>query len=183
MLAFGLREKVFHVFIAGLVFLLVAVEGRKIDHAEAVLPAAHCPCLVVDLGLLLLDVDLVAHDSDVEAVRVFCLSQDCQGYLRAFLAADHLDNVAQVHVDDVNRLFPFLGHGDDLVLRLQQARALGASAGNQLLNDGKAVIAAEGGPDPLQGKLHLNLEVLKIFGGQIVRVRIQGQGERPWRRS
>ena len=28
----GLREKPFHIFIAGLFFLLVAVEGRKIDH-------------------------------------------------------------------------------------------------------------------------------------------------------
>ncbi len=177
MLLLGLGEKAFHVFIAGLVLLLVAVEGRKIDHAETVLPAVHCPCLVGDLRLLLLHVDLVAHDGDVEAVRVFRLPQDRQGYLRAFLAADHLDNVAQVHVDDVNGLFPFLGHGDDLVLRLQQARALGASPGNQLFNDGKAVVAAEDGPDPLQGKLHLNPEVFKVFGGQVARVRIQGQGE------
>ena len=114
-----------------------------------VLPAFYCSCLVGNLGLLLLDVDLVACDSDIEAVRAFRLSQDCQGDLRAFLAADHLYNVAQIHVDDINGPFAFLSHGDDLVLRLQQARALGTSPGDQLLNDGKAVVAAEEGPDPL----------------------------------
>ena len=108
---------------------------------------------------------------------MFRLPQDCQGYLRVFLAADHLDNVVQVHVDDVNGLFPFLGHGDDLVLRLQQSRTLGASPGDQLLNDGKAIVTAEDSPDPLQRKLHLNPEVLKVFGRQVARVRIQSQGE------
>jgi len=51
-----------------------------------------------------------------------------------------------------------------LFLRLQQTRALGAPPGNQLLNDGEAIVAAEDGPDPLQGKLHLNPEVLNVFG-------------------
>jgi len=46
------------------------------------------PCLIGDLGLLLLDIDLVARDRGVEAVRVFRLPQDCQGYLRSFFAAD-----------------------------------------------------------------------------------------------
>jgi len=53
------------------------------------------------LALLLLNVDLVARDRDIE--RSVCPpAEDCQGYLRSFLAADHLDNVAQVHIDDVN---------------------------------------------------------------------------------
>jgi hypothetical protein len=43
MLSPGLREKAFHVFIAGLFYLLVAVEGREIDNAESVLPSVHRP--------------------------------------------------------------------------------------------------------------------------------------------
>ena len=110
-------------------------------------------------------------------IRALRLPQDRQGYPSAFLAADHADDVAQVHVDDVNGLFPFLCHGDDFVLWLQQSRTLGTAPGNQFFDDGKAGIAAQHGPDSLQGKLHLNLEVLEVFGGQVARVRIQGPGE------
>jgi len=81
----------------------------------------------VILASCLLDVDLIAHDSDVEAVSAFRLPQDCQGYLRAFFAADHLYNVAQVHVDDVNGLSLFLGHAMILSFGFSRPRALGAS--------------------------------------------------------
>src|SRR5674536_379572 len=49
-------------------------------------------------------------------------------------------------------------------------RDSGATPGNQLFNDGKAGVAAQNGPDSLQGKLHLNLEILEVFGGQVAPV-------------
>ena len=67
-LTLGFSEKFFHVFVTGFVFLFTAVEGRKIDYAEVILPAAGFPNLVRNLRLLILYVDLIAHDGDVEAL-------------------------------------------------------------------------------------------------------------------
>jgi len=90
---------------------------------------------------------LSRRDRGGKAVRVFRLPQDCQGYLRVFLPLDHLDNVVQVHVDDVNGLSLSWATADDLVLRFSRSRTLGASS-DQLLNEGKAIVTAEEGRSP-----------------------------------
>ncbi len=130
MLLFGFSDKSFHIFVTGFASLFTAVEGRKINYTEAVLSVAGFSNLVGNLCLLILYVNLIAYNGDVEAQSALRLTQDCQGYLCAFLAADQADGIAQVHVDDVNGLSAFLCHGYDFVLWIQQTRSLGASSGN-----------------------------------------------------
>ena len=103
---------------------------------------------------------------------------DRQADFRSLLAADHLDDLAQLHADDINRLgFP-LADGDDLVPGMQLAGHFRGSSGKEALNDAIAVDIAQLGPDTDQGVADLDVELLGGIPGEEIAVRIVELGQR-----
>jgi hypothetical protein len=92
-------------------------------------------------------------------------------------ATDQLHDVPERHVDDVDSLPVVLADGDDLVLGLQRVDPLGGATGDDLLDDGVAVLLGEGDPDALEGELHLDAELLEELGGEVTGVRVERLGE------
>ena len=92
--------------------------------------------------------------------------------LGALLAADLVDDLADLEPVDLDRLAALLGDGDDLVVGLQFASQIGRAAGNDLLNDADVVLDAQQGADAHELQLHLDAEVLVGGGGEIGGVRV-----------
>ncbi len=115
----------------------VGVERRQVDDADAVRLAVGLLALLDDFraGLLRLQLDVLA--GQVEDHRLDLADRDhLQLHLGALGAADQLDHVAQLHVDDVHELAVALGDGDDLVLGLEAAVLGRGAAGDDLGHDG-----------------------------------------------
>jgi len=91
--------------------------------------------------------------------------------------ADHRNDIAQRHVDDVDRFVLSLGDCDDLVAGLECVRLVRCTARDDSLDDRVAVLRREGDADPVEREAHLDLEVLDRFGWVVGRVRVEGAGK------
>ena len=114
---------------------------------------------------VVLELDDLAHDIDHygrAADTVFALKHSqVDGFV--LLAADHLHDPAQGHVDGVDRLFVRrLRDADDHVTGFETAVSLGGATGNQVHDFYIRVFSPQAGPDALQLEAHLDVEVVLV---------------------
>ena len=100
-----------------------------------------------------------------------------KAHFGALFAADHIDNLPQLHVDNVHRRFLVLGHFDDLVPWVQLVAHVRRTSGNELLNDAVAVLISQKSADTDQRILHGDRKVVQGIGGEESGVRIIHLGE------
>ena len=131
------------------------------------------------LGGGLFEFDLVAdegHDSMHRGIgRVG--GNDREAHFGAFGAADLLDHLAELHVHHLHRRLVALGHGDDLVLRLELFTALRRAAIGQALDLADAVLGLQQRPNTIERELHPNREIFQFRLAHVVRVRVKDMAE------
>ena len=118
-----------------------------------------------------LDYDHVAGDRDRGDAVVGLAHR--QRHDRALGTADHLDDVAQAHVDHVDRVLAILLHRQDQVAGIELALAPGRAAGDHLADLDVVVALGEHRADAFEGAAHLDLEVRLLLRRQVVRVRTE----------
>ncbi len=96
----------------------------------------------------------------------------------AFLAADHIHDLVELHPHAIDELPIALRHRADAVVDLQPAITLGGAAGDQFHDFRIAILRVQDRADADQREPHVDREVLQVALAQVLRVRIVGQGER-----
>ena len=131
-------------------------------------------------GLLVLELDLVAHDGDdLEFGRVGGGGgEDLEANGGPFFAADAFDHAVEFHVDDVFEFLVVLRDGGNAVVDLEFAAAVGGSAGDEFDDLGVAIVAPEHSADTDEGEAHLDVEIIQRALAHVFRVRVVTLGER-----
>ncbi len=160
----------------------VGVEGRKGDPAQLLLGAGGIlRDDEVGRGETVLQVDLVAHDVDQLDLAGLALGNDLEADDRADLAADEVDDVGELHFDDVDEFtVRALGHPDDAVAHLELAHLEGRTADDETLDRGPALVLVllQHRADSGEGLVHPDAEVVVLLLGEVFAVRIVGRGDR-----
>jgi len=96
------------------------------------------------------------------------MGQDGQHDLGAFGPADHVNDAAQFHADDLDGFAARLLHRDNLVVHVDLAAEIRRTAGLDLLDHAVAVVLdAQHGADADEREFHLDAEILQGVGGKI----------------
>ena len=118
----------------------IAVERREVEDRELSRLPADFDLLELERGCRVFDRDFVPLDRDFETLRGFALPENRQVDGGSAFTTNHRDDVAERHVDDVDRFLPFLRHGDDLVAGNQGLGLVRRAAGDDPLDDGVALL-------------------------------------------
>ena len=133
------------------------------------------------LGFLFGEFDLVAddfHDAAFGAIDGGG-GDDGEADLGVARAADHLDDLVELHIDGIHRLGGTLGHGDDAVVGLDLFAHVRRAAGDDAADAGVAILKLEDGADATEGELDVvDVEVGGLDGTHVVGVRIVAVRER-----
>ena len=98
---------------------------------------------------------------------------------RAFLAANELHDIGELHVQQVHEVLGVpLGHRENLILRLQPSIARRRAAGNDLVDHRVAIDRLQRSPDPLELQAHADLEILEGVRRHVGCMRVIGHGRR-----
>ena len=131
-------------------------------------------------GLLVLKLDLVAHDGDdLELGGIWRRGgKHLEADGGAFFAADAFDHAVELHVDDVFEFLVVLRDGSNAVVDLEFAAAVGGSTGDEFDNLGVAIVAPEHGPDADKREAHLDVEIIQGPLAHVFGVGVVALGER-----
>ena len=118
------------------------------------------------MRLALGQLHLVARDGDDLALgRVRrARRDDLQTHGRALLAADHVHDLVELHVHDVDEGVVALGDGGDAVVDLEFALRRRRAAGDQFDDLGIAVLAAQHGADAHEREAHVDGKIIHLAG-------------------
>ena len=95
-----------------------------------------------------------------------------QAHLTPLGSPDFLHHLIELHVDCILEQVLPLCHCGDPVICLESAILVCGPTRHHFHDSGISVVGTQDGPDPNQGKLHLNHEVLHIRGAHILGMRI-----------
>ena len=130
-------------------------------------------------GLLVLELDFVAHDGDdIDFGGVDRGGgKNLKTHSGAFLSADAFDDAVELHVDDILEFLVSLSDGDDAVVDLEFRAAGSGTARHEFDNLGVAVLAAQHRADADEGQAHLDIEIIQLALAHVFRVGIVALGK------
>ena len=133
------------------------------------------------LGLLLGEFDFVAddfHDAPLGAIDG-CGRDHGEPHLGVARAADHFDDLVELHIDGVHRLGLALRDGDDAVVGLDLLAHVGRAAGHDAADARVAVIELQHRADAAQRELHVvDVEIRRLDRTHVIGVRVVAVRER-----
>ena len=97
---------------------------------------------------------------------------DDEADLGALFTADQVDDLAQLHADDLDGFIAVLRDRDDLVVRLEPRIEIGRTAGDDFLHHAVVLLEPKQGADADELQAHLDAKVLVGVGGEVRRVRV-----------
>src|ERR1051326_4146119 len=90
----------------------------------------------------------------------------------AFVAADHVDDLAQLHAENFHGFVSGLSNRNDLVVRFEVTAQIGGPTGNNFFYDADVVFHSKQRTDAKKAKPHVDSKILIGIGGVISRMRI-----------
>ena len=134
----------------------------------------------IGAGFLIFQLNFIPHQLDAfPARRVGGIRWNHQqAHARAFFSADHLDNLVQSHLADVDIIRRALCHGGNPIAYFKSSIYLRRPAGHQALNFCITVFRAEHRADAHEREAHVDAEIFHVRLAQVFRVRVICLGER-----
>jgi hypothetical protein len=97
---------------------------------------------------------------------------------RAARTADHLHDLVDRHVGDIDGWLAFLGYGNDQISSAQAAVAPAGAARHQLFHYDVVILFTQHGTDALERAGERDVQVLLLRGRQILGVRVVSRRDR-----
>ena len=175
----GCRDVVRIVLAAGFEIL---VEGRQLDHANAMLGGALTDFNHPILGRLFLQLDPLPGDGDQHMLAIGAgrCRQHVEANLGVACAANLVDHIVNTPADHVfHCALAALAHCSDAIADLDLARLVGRTAGHDGTHHHVVSLLLQHRADALKRQPHGDIEVFRRARGHVIGVRIQRIGIRP----